>query len=53
VTDHDDQTSTDPDENAPAHPGADTPSEDVEPAFDLDLDPEDQGTAGAGAEPSA
>jgi hypothetical protein len=35
------------------HPSADTPPEDVEPAFDVDLDPEDQGKADTGAEPSA
>lgn len=40
-----------PDEKAP-DTAADADPEEVEPAFDLDLDPEDQGTAEAGEEPT-
>ena len=28
------------------------PGDDAEPTFDIDLEPDEQGTAGAGAEPS-
>ncbi len=45
-----DPETTDPDP-ATTRPGDDTTAEDA-PAFDIDLDPEDQGTAEAGAEPS-
>jgi hypothetical protein len=53
VIDPDDPTAredapTDP-ADPPAHAG---PDEDAAPAFDIDLEPEDQGTAEAAAEPS-
>ncbi|GAA4835733.1 hypothetical protein GCM10023201_25490 [Actinomycetospora corticicola] len=41
-TDRADDTPADP-----PHPG---PDDDAEPAFDIDLDPEDQGTAEAAAD---
>lgn len=43
-----DEAPTDP-ADPPAHAATD---DDVDPAFDIDLDPEDQGTAEAAAEPS-
>jgi hypothetical protein len=48
--------SSDPDPNAepPENPDTapDADPEDVEPAFDIDLEPEDQGLAGTGEEPT-
>jgi hypothetical protein len=45
-----------PDENEPAEKNPDTAPdadpEEVEPAFDIDLEPDEQGLAGSGEEPS-
>jgi hypothetical protein len=46
----DPDTTPEPDPTPEARPDADP--EDVEPAFDIDLEPEDQGLAGSGEEPT-
>ena len=50
----DDGAATDPASSDPASsdPASSDPESELEPAFDIDLDPEDQGTAEAAAETS-
>ena len=43
-------TENEPDENPDTAP--DAAPEEVEPAFDIDLEPDEQGLAGSGEEPS-
>ncbi|GAA4772527.1 hypothetical protein GCM10023200_01070 [Actinomycetospora chlora] len=50
VMSSDPDTTPEPDPTPVARPDADP--EDVEPAFDIDLEPEDQGLAGTGEEPT-
>ncbi|WP_018334218.1 hypothetical protein [Actinomycetospora chiangmaiensis] len=49
MIDSDDPTDRDDTPADPPHPES---GEAADPAFDIDLEPEDQGTAGAAAEPS-
>ncbi|MCD2190176.1 hypothetical protein [Actinomycetospora soli] len=46
-----DRTDLDSDE-APADPPHPGPGDDADPAFEIDLEPDEQGTAEAGAEPT-